>query len=119
MKSDNGTNASNCKQPLSATIESGELVIRIGVSVLAISAAYNEDNFRYDEGIGEEVRDFAITDAPKFAAGVLASMLDEDEDGSSALTDFMDRMCGDAIESGEGCTDAIVIYDDRDSRETF
>ena len=54
----------------------------------------------YEEATGDYVRSFAIVDASQFAADVLNEMLREREDGSTPLSDFLDKMSENAINEG-------------------
>lgn len=86
--------------PLKVTIERGALVVRIGIGTLAYAVTYSDWANPYDEATGDYVRTFAITDAPQFASDVLYEMLREREDGSTPLTDFLDKMSEEAINQG-------------------
>lgn len=85
---------------LDVAIERGALVVRIGIGTLAHAVTYADWANPYDEATGDYVRSFAITDAPQFAADVLHEMLREREDGSTPLSDFIDRMSEEAINQG-------------------
>lgn len=87
-------------RPLTVKVENGALVIQIGVRTLCHAIAYSDWANPYDEATGEYVRSFAIVDALQFAADVKSAMLAEREDGSSPLTDFLDKMCQAAIDDG-------------------
>ena len=87
-------------QALKATIENGRLVITIGVQTLAHATAFADWSNPFDEAADDYIRTFAIEDAPQFAKDVVSAMLDEREDGSTPLSDFLDKMAQAAIEDG-------------------
>jgi len=86
--------------PLEVKIEHGALVVRIGIKTLAHAVTYADWANPYDENTGDYVRTFAITDANQFASDVGHEMLREREDGSSPLSDFIDKMSEEAINQG-------------------
>lgn len=86
--------------PLTVKVEDGALVIRIGVQTLAHAVTYADWANPYDEKADDYLRDFAIVDAPQFAADVMHAMLDEREDGSTPLSDFLDKTSQAAIDEG-------------------
>lgn len=77
--------------PLTVKIESRQLVIRIGVATLAFANEYSPD---------EMLSRYRITNPLQFAKDVAAAMRAEEEDGSTPLTDFLDKMMEEAIEDG-------------------
>lgn len=83
-------------QELKATIERGRLVIAIGVQTLAHATAFADWANPFDEVADDYIRTFAIEDAPQFAKDVVSAMLDEREDGSTPLSDFLDQMAHEA-----------------------
>ena len=86
--------------PLEVKIEKGALVVRIGIETLAHAVTYSDWANLYEETTGEYIRNFAIVDAPQFASDVLHEMLREREDGSTPLSDFIDKMSQEAIDQG-------------------
>lgn len=84
--------------PLKVSVKGGDLVIRIGIGTLAHAVSYadwaNQWNGR------DYVRTFAITDTQQFADDVAYAMQHEREDGSSPLSDFLDRMTEAALDDG-------------------
>ena len=87
-------------RPLEVKIERGALVIRIGVQVLAHAVTYSDWANQYDNEQQDYIRTFAITDAEAFAGEVAHAMLSEREDGSTPLSDFLDKMTEAAVEDG-------------------
>lgn len=97
--------------PLEVKIERGALVIRIGIQTLAHAVTYADWANPYDEASGDYLRRFAITDAPQFASDVAHAMLHEREDGSTPLSDFIDKMSEAAIDDG-----SLSLHEDFDHR---
>lgn len=89
---------------LDVSIKDGRLIIGIGVRTLAHAVCYSDWANPYDDERGDYIRTFAITDAGRFAKDVMCAMLDEREDGSSPLSDFLDKMAEAAVDDGsEAC----------------
>lgn len=91
-------------QPLSVSVEDGQLRIIIGVNVLAYAVSYSDWACKWRDGQGDDsgdyFRDFAITDAKLFAEDVARAMLNEEEDGSSPLSNFLDKATEAAVDDG-------------------
>lgn len=91
-------------QPLEVSAKDGRLVISIGVNTLAHAVSYADWACPYDEKKGDYIRTFAVVDPEVFAKDVKMAMLDEREDGSSLLSDFLDKASEAAVDDGaEGC----------------
>jgi hypothetical protein len=101
--------------PLKVEVVGGELRIIIGIDTLAHAVSYAEWANPYDEIKLDYVRTFAIVDAKLFADDVRLAMLREREDGSSLLSDFLDKASNDAVDDGS-C--AQVEQELRDLRAT-
>lgn len=96
-------------KPLNVSVKGGRLVIEIGVDTLAHAVSYADWANQCDDGAQEYIRTFAIADATKFAKDVLCAMEAEEEDGSSPLSDFLDKMTEEAVNQGsEGLHDEDV-----------
>lgn len=87
-------------QPLVVKIEDEELVLRIGINTLAFAADAQDAFVPYDEEKGDWVRKYKVTDPKEFASDIKRAMQDEREDGSSPLTDFLDKMTIAALDDG-------------------
>src|SRR6185312_1784602 len=87
-------------KPLIVEAKNGQLIISIGEHVLAHALTYAEWANPYDENRDDYIRTFAITDAHEFAKDVMHAMLDEREDGSTPLGDFLDKMSQAAVDDG-------------------
>lgn len=82
--------------PLTALVQDGVLIIRIGIDTLAFAA--EREPMRM--GTREREPGHFVSDKAGFAADVVRVLLDEEEDGSSRLTDLFDQACEDAINDG-------------------
>lgn len=96
---------------LDVSIERGALVVRIGIETLAHAVTYSDWANPYEEATGDYVRSFAIVDAAQFASDVADAMLNEREDGSTPLSDFIDKMSQAAVDDG-----SIGLHEDFDHR---
>lgn len=107
-------------RPLAVTVKNGVLRIEIGVDTLAHAVRHSDWSHRFDESRQEYVRSFAITDPTQFAGDVVHALLDEREDGSTPLSDFLDKMTEAAVDDGsEGCEyDQRITYDSATERES-
>ena len=107
-------------RPLEVKVEDGQLIIAIGVQTLAHACSYADWANPFQVENDEYIREFAITDAPEFAKDVVHAMLNEREDGSTPLSDFIDKMAQEAIEGGSTATeDARIKHGENDPRETW
>lgn len=114
------TNGHHYGRPLEVKIDDGALVIRIGAQVLAHAVSYASWANPYDDEEQNYIRSFAITDATVFAKDVQRAMLTEREDGSSPLSDFLDKMTEAAVDDGsEACVEAQIKNGETDLRETW
>jgi hypothetical protein len=87
-------------QPLEVSVDGEELVIRIGIDVVAF-AANESDHFKtYDLDTGDWVQKFKVTGPLEFSRDVKRAMLNEGEDGSTPLSRFLDKMNVAALEDG-------------------
>lgn len=88
-------------KPLTVNVTGdGELVIRIGIGTLAWASDHQENNNPFDEKANGFRRLFRVTDAVEFAREVRVELCREEEDGSTPLTDLLDKVCWNAIENG-------------------
>lgn len=95
-------------QPLTVSVRDGKLTIEIGVNTLAHAVSYSDWANEWDDKRQDYIRTFAITDAEAFAGEVEHAMLSEREDGSTPLSDFLDKMTEAAIEDGSMAVDYDV-----------
>lgn len=108
--------------PLVALVEGGTLVIRIGVDVLSQAASLSDWANPFNEVANEHQRTFVITDTPLFAKEVARALLAEREDGSSFLTDVLDKASEAAVSDGaESCEfdEVVLAHGSYDPRETW
>lgn len=103
-------------QPLSVEVMDGCLIISIGIGTLAFSAQSQEPFNAYDERMGNWRDYWIIKDPLEFARDVRNEAGREEEDGSTPLTDFLDKVCAEALEQGcVGCEEAPTPeYEDED-----
>ena len=85
---------------LTTTVEDGALVIRLGVTNLAFAFEHGDSNLVFDEKANVYRAHFKVTDEVEFAKDVIHSLQTEEEDGSTPLTDLLDKMCVHAVEDG-------------------
>ena len=87
--------------PLEVTVKDGKLTISIGIDTLAFCSAPENtgplEGCRVEPGKEEE-----------FAKDVAEEIEREDHDGSTPLSQFLDKMMDDAASMGSGA----LIYDD-------
>lgn len=86
-------------KPLAVKVAGGKLTIEIGIHTLAHAVAFADWSNRYTES-GDYVRTFAISEPEQFAGDIAHAMEDEREDGSTPLSDFLDKMAEAAIDDG-------------------
>jgi hypothetical protein len=87
-------------QPLSVEVKNGRLVISIGTDVLAHAVRYSDWANPYDENANDYIRTFEVTNTEQFAQDVMRAMLREREDGSTPLSDFLDKSSESAVDDG-------------------
>lgn len=86
--------------PLSCRIEGDELVIRIGIDVLADACEQREPFWVYDEDLGDMVQAWKVVDNLGWARDVSNELNREKEDGSSPLTNLLDAAFVSALDDG-------------------
>ena len=96
-------------KPLAVRVQRGRLTVEIGIDVLAYAVAFSDWANPFDEAKDDYIRTFAITDPVQFAKDVKYAMLHEREDGSTPLSDFLDKMCEAALDDGSTGTDEASI----------
>lgn len=86
--------------PLRAKLEGRQLVIRVGVETLAWAFEHAPENNPWDEATDRYVQSLRVIDPVIFAKDVCFSINREEEDGSSPLTEFLDKSCREAVDNG-------------------
>ena len=90
-------------QSLSCKLEGDELVIRVGIDTLA-GAAQSERRgtafWEYDETVGDFVQRWKVIDNLEWAKDVIREITREEEDGSSPLTNLLDKASENALDQG-------------------
>lgn len=93
-------------KPLSTKVtRDGVLTIEIGIETLAFASLRSDFAYQCADpkftGNGKDPREvFKVTNPRGFAVEVVAELLEEAEDGSSLLTNIVDKACQKAIEAG-------------------
>jgi hypothetical protein len=88
--------------PLRVKVENGQLVISIGINTLADAADFEgrEPFWEYDEIVGNVVQKWKIIANLGWAEDIVRELTNEKEDGSSPLTDLLDKMSENALNQG-------------------
>lgn len=73
--------------------------MQIGVETLAHAAKLNPDLSRWD-AVSDELFEPKITNADKFAAEILKTLNDEEEDGTTLIHIALDTATINAVENG-------------------
>ena len=85
--------------PLRCKIEGNELVVRIGIDTLAFAAENMPELF-------DQKYQIKVCNKKEFAKDAAGELLSEEEDGSSILSDALDKASMAAWENGSfGCHD--------------
>jgi hypothetical protein len=87
-------------EPLKVQVVDGKLIIEIGAYTLAHAVAFADWANRWIPKHRDYIRTFAITDPLQFAKDTAMAMQHEKEDGSSPLSDFLDKMTEAALDDG-------------------
>ena len=87
-------------EPLAVNIERGALVIRVGANTMAHAMKFANWAIRFDETRNDYVQPFKVVDPTELTKDVIHAMLHEREDGSTPLSDFLDKMTEAAVEDG-------------------
>lgn len=85
---------------LECKVERGKLIISLPLSILKFAFEASEYNNSYVEETGMFRKDYKVIDVKEFGNDVANEMLYEEEDGSTPLTDFLDKMCRNAVGNG-------------------
>ena len=90
-------------QPLSCKVEGDELVIRIGIGTLAWAAQSERRDtpfWVYEWEKAEYVPRWKIINNSEWAKDVVREINREEEDGSSLLTNLLDKASENALDQG-------------------
>lgn len=79
------------------SIEGDEIVVRVPVSCMQLALQNSEYGYRAEAEYGHPL---TVTDERGFAHEVVYELLAEEEDGSTLLTDALDRAQQRAVENG-------------------
>lgn len=86
--------------PLTVKVDAEVLTIQIGNSVNAFAFEHSDYNNPFDAEKNDWVRLFKVSDPVAFSRDIKHAMLKDREDGSSPLSDFLDKMAAAAVEDG-------------------
>ena len=92
-------------QPLVASLEDHQIVIRIGINTLAYCFDISTANNPYVDAKDAFIQSFKVIKQIEFANDVVSEMMSEGEDGSSMLTDLIETACDRAVDNGSGGVD--------------
>ena len=101
-------------QPLTAEIKDDEIVIRVGIDVIKWALEHHKDTQPYNEKTNKYEQKWIVSDSAEFAKDVLHAMENEEEDGTTPLIKFLDKMCMEALEDG-----SIGVDDAPEGTEAF
>jgi hypothetical protein len=87
-------------EPLKVLVKDGALTVSVGVEALAWGFERCQECQPYDEETGRFKQILLVTDPDGFAKEVRHEFENESEDGTTPLSDFLDRMCMSAVEAG-------------------
>jgi hypothetical protein len=88
------------QQPLDIRVENDELVIRIGVDTLAFAAQHSDLFNPFDPAQNDFVQQFKVINLSEFAKDVRRELRREEEDGSTLLTDLLDKVFSRVVDQG-------------------
>jgi hypothetical protein len=86
--------------PLRVEVVDEQLVIRIGIGTLAWAAEHQNDWNPFDDERNDFFQKWRVSGAKGFALDVAGQLLKEEEDGSSPLSDLLDKMSMEVVEDG-------------------
>jgi len=90
--------------PLTVEVKDGKLMISIGIERLAFCFENSNDNMPYDPDVEDEdfyPKRYEVVDQLEFANDVRGMLMAElGEDGSTLLSNLLDKACLDAVYDG-------------------
>lgn len=99
----------NADAPLAINVEDGKLVISIGISTLTFAFETSEQNNPFNDTLNDFETTYRVTNELQFANEVRRALCDEQEDGSTILTDLLDKAYWNAID--DGCEGVEEIHE--------
>lgn len=87
-------------QSLIAEIKDDQIIIRVGIDTIKWALEHHIESQPYNEEKSEYEQKWVVSDPGEFAQDVMHSMEREEEDGTTPLIEFLDKMCMDALENG-------------------
>ena len=85
---------------LEIKIIDGRLVISIGTETLAWAADHSDIFCPYDDNEGDWIQKYKVSDITQFAEDVAHELENEEEDGSSMITNLLDKAIERALDNG-------------------
>ena len=96
-----GTRNTPEDSPLTTEVKDGKLIISIGIERLAFCFENSNDNTPFDPVTKDFPKQYEVVDQVEFANDVRGLLTAElGEDGSSLLSNLLDKACLDAIYEG-------------------
>lgn len=86
--------------PLEVRVVDGELVIRIGVDTLAWAFDNSVENNPFSDALNDYQQAWKVKNAAEFAVDVRRALLEEGEDGTTALHILFDAAAQAAVNGG-------------------
>lgn len=100
--------------PLTVDVENEEVVIRIGIGILAWAFDHMEENNPWSDDKCDYVQKWKVSNPVEFAKDVVGELTNEAEDGSNPLTSLLDQVSTAAADQGslgvEEITDGKSAY---------
>ncbi|MHB8123126.1 MAG: hypothetical protein ACYDG4_13330 [Desulfuromonadaceae bacterium] len=87
-------------QRLMAEMKDDQIIIRVGIDTIKWALEHHVESQPYNEETGEYDQKWIVSDSREFAKDVVNAMSREEEDGTTPLIEFLDKMCMDALEDG-------------------
>jgi hypothetical protein len=104
----------NEDSPMEVKVDQGVLMISIGIDTLAWAFEHQDDNNPWLDSAHDFVQSLKVIDPLQFAKDVACEITREEEDGTSPLHLFFDKMCNEACDQGSGgvddSTDGLSAY---------
>lgn len=85
---------------LCVEIKDDEIVIRVGIETVKWALEHHSESQPFNEDMDGYEQKWIVTDSAEFAKDVKNAMLNEEEDGTTPLIEFLDEMCMSALEDG-------------------
>jgi 2-methylcitrate dehydratase PrpD len=87
-------------QCLDAKLKDDEIIIRVGIDTIKWALEHHIDSQPYNEETNQYDQKWIVVDSLEFAQDVLRAMYKEEEDGTTPLIEFLEKMCMEALDDG-------------------